>query len=865
MSELLHTDWRWYGGSDIPWWLMLPVAAATLYLMLRWLRAERRRISSAARLLPVTATLLVAAVTALVVQPVWVRIDTWSSPADRVVILDESASMEMPVAGQSQTSQLDALAFFSPEAAAGRTTLPRDLAAKLQAQAAQAGDLERELRRVLAEREQQLPSDADARAAWDRASRWLQALRTGPLVEIETLRQALLLGAGFPAAAADAASVLLTALADTLSAPPPEAVTADGAAPATEAVNAMAHRVTATASTLQGAPAALHALQQASDKAFVDAGGTTLADALATAAAHTRRDVAQRLLACIQPPPRVVSTAPQATERDATDLFGALAHVLDTREGRAISDIILLSDGGQNAPPLADVPQRLRHAGIRLTIVGTGLPEAEPDLAIIDWQAPALALRNEETVLRVRLKLRPGDTSPVQLELRSGETVLAAPEVTPDGSGAQGVTIPFRLTEEGRSRLQLTLTTPNANPQNDRIDLSVDVRRRAPRALLVGSEPNWDTTYWVQAGRTAGLAVRQCYTGLSDEPPSRGSGRQDVPQTAEQWSRYETIVLHGAPFAGFGAEDAQALLEAVARSGCTLLLLTSADTPSYVEKLGAAFGWNAGDAPTLPAQRLVLTPSARHLPMMRIGTDGSASGRQITAFTPAATLRRVPEQQVPLLCAEGDSDAAVLSLGFYGRGKVLLCGITGLHQMAEYRQAALLARLLAQLMADTATPVALAADTAVAVYPGLPVRGHAAILVALNPDGGMPLAEGTGALTELPGMQNRLSRWVPSVSGEAWISDGTARAPVTVIDNPGMEQMFYTYDEAFLETLAQAAGGRRLPLPEAAAALGELPLERWQGTTARRYAPADHWLLAAAAALLGTLHWVLRKVSGLAM
>lgn len=295
------------------------------------------------------------------------------------------------------------------------------------------------------------------------------------------------------------------------------------------------------------------------------------------------------------------------------------------------------------------------------------------------------------------------------------------------------------------------------------------------------------------------------------------------------------------------------------------MLLTAESGADYLATLATAFGWHASAAPVQRDQTLALVADAAHLPLLRVGADGAESDRLIRAFHPAASIRPVPAQHLPLVrCAEDDATLA-LSLGFYGRGKVLICGLSGLHRLAEYEQAEVLARLLTQGMADTAVPLAPDPETPLAVYPDPPLCRRPAFLISTVGTGTGPHVTSTDVCTPLAGISNRVARWLPATCGPTELADGEIRVDAMVVDNPGLEQMFYAYDETMLTSLTQAAGGECLSLEAAAEILARRPVERWQGESTQSYAPARHWLLPALLVLVGTLHWVLRKLSGLAM
>ena len=848
MKHLAATSWLVHGESGVPLWLVLPVAAASLYFLLRWLRAERRKNTWPSRLLPFTVSMLVLLPALLIWRPAVTRIDTWSEPSGIVVLVDESASMDTSLAGGELSDRLDVLELHAPESVQGRPAAARNMAAVALEFASQADGLHDHLQHAVDEAEQGVPptpSMEDPRAEMEA---WTANARRLLLSAMDSLHEdASLLGDG--ATAAEAEAVLPESVEQAIAgltgqfALLPPAQNRDSAA--------LLAWVRDASTRLRAAAAPLAEMQAAADAAYTASRGKALDTLLHEVSRMSRLDAAQRLAAGIRGA-RVLPT----TARDSTDIAGEMAKLLDDDAYDGIGDLIILSDGGQNAPVRPDLADRLRKSGVRVTAVGIGRPDHEADLAILDWRLPGVVVARRDAAVRVLLKAPPDHTEPVMLVLSSSGVELASSAV----NAGRWVELPFTAPDAGRHLLAIEIKTPNASRENDRVELAVDVVRATPKVLLVGQEPDWDTTYLYLAMQAARLDAQQVYQALGGGPPSRGSTRQAIPKTDEQWRRFQAIVLHGPPFAGFDVDDANALFQFVSKEGGTLLIFAKANK-SYVDVLAKTFGWEqAGTA--IPDCRLALAPEGRHLPVMRLAPDGAASDRLLSELGPCGAAVNVPRQQIPLLLARNGE--TVLSLGFYGRGKVYLCGIAGFHRMAEFAQAEIVDRLLSQLAADAAAAMFTPEDAPIAVYPSAAARAKANVLVSAAPDAAEAWIDGA-PLALAPGRGNRIAVFAPEKAGSAVVSIGARSVQVPVVDNPGLEQINCEFDGGFLAALAEEAGGSYLELGQAQDSLDRLKPRARRTSTAARYPIGDHWCLFAALALAGTGHWVLRKLSGLAM
>ena len=106
-----------------------------------------------------------------------------------------------------------------------------------------------------------------------------------------------------------------------------------------------------------------------------------------------------------------------------------------------------------------------------------------------------------------------------------------------------------------------------------------------------------------------------------------------------------------------------------------------------------------------------------------------------------------------------------------------------------------------------------------------------------------------------------MDRWLDSWVGEF----ETPLLPVAA-DNPGMERLYPEFNPTFLQTLASECGGTYLTLADAKPFLRNLVPDRVEIVRrADTYRVGGHPLLFFVVVFMATIHWILRKLSGLAI
>jgi len=704
--RLIDTQWVFYSEAAVPWWGLMVVAIACIAMAIRWARIEVTRASLAARILPLTITLLLLLTAWLVYRPVLIRVSTWEHDGKRLAYLDTSDSMNEPFAGTGDvTAALDLLTIHSPvlvkerpsEAIQLRNGLALIIDSATQQQAALAS--------VHEQLAQGVPLAESAAATQNKYGEWvsetksrLRTLLGGAQLMAQTLppQQAV------PAAESMQLLASLSIVTENLR---------DGIGDLTPAfMQSVLAPLEMLLSIADDTNTAMLTLQSLSDAAFLATHEATLKPRIAEVCALSRSQVARDTIRAMRLEPVTLTKGqgPPAASNQ-TDLYGDLALLLDQHEGEVLSGLYVFSDGGHNGRSPATVLDDIRKAKIPTISVGTGsLMPGVVDLAILDWECRRIAFAGKDFTLKVLVKTAVGIPSPFRLTLSSNNLDLVSEECVATGKATHVVTLRAKAPKAGRHPMRLTLAAASdAIKRNNTVAFTLDTVERAPQAFIVGAFADWDTAYLTMAAQRNGIVLRQTY--VSDSP-RRGEAIDAVPNSAKSWSKYGTIVLKGKPFGSFSDTDANDLHQFVTQTGGSLLIFV--DTHSYYDVLAQQFGWTFAANPLADAYvRMPLT--AIHEPMLRLGVDGPQSAQILAALPPANHATRVPPQDAVLLTNQGGEP--VLSVGSYGKGHVFLLGLRGLFAQRDFAQATRVDRLLTQLLAQAALPPSPGAQAASAM------------------------------------------------------------------------------------------------------------------------------------------------------
>ena len=829
-----------HGEGGIPLWLLVCALVLLLWLTQRWNRREREgRRGRCPAFLPWTLTILFLLAATAFYNPVVVKSTTLEGDKRVIALVDDSRSMGLPLTLGGPSDRLDAAALWQGRPLSGRSTAAGDLARLIADLGSEAPAQRAAVQHLEAQREEGMPPGPGDRDLAEGYRRWRSEASA-------SLGQAL---AALQRERADEETSThslepVQALMDRF-AVLPDSPDAD------DALRDTARRLDALIAAAGAAEQCARQIQVSADERWLNGPGKAAGDEVQAVAERTRGELARKLAEILPEGTAVVPCRSARTTRLAT----SIGKVLRQDHEIPISHLLLFSDGAdQEGEEALGELRKLADEGIAFYAVGADLPAPEgPDAAILDW-APAPVVQ-AGTQATLRCKVRAARGTPTTLRLLLGETVLAQVRPASDAEPISSLSISYQAPEPGRHTLVLEISAEGDTvPGNNRATFVQDSAPRRPELMLVDDVPDWDSAYLELAARRAGIGLSQAHA--AGKTPERGGFRSAVPKNLEQWSRYAGVLLRGTAFPGFENDDAATLHELVARKGRTLVVM-SGQSDSWLQALAAAFGWRATSEAA--GGELAVPADTCHLPAIAMASDPDDARLSFAALPGPHRARTVPQQDVVLIADE--RGRPVCSLGFHGRGKVILCGLDGLAPMRRSHGAAVIDRFCESLVAAAVTPLFLAGEQ-IAIYPSLPDRDRDTWLISLL-DATEATIDGS-ARSLAPGRGNRTARWKPA-GVEASVRVGPAQETAMTADNPGLELRFPAFRPDRLQALAAAGQGTYRPIRGVREALAGIEPQTWRTVQATVYRPGRHWLLFAGLLIVAALHWVLRKLAGLAI
>ena len=602
-----------------------------------------------------------------------------------------------------------------------------------------------------------------------------------------------------------------------------------------------------------------------------------------------------------------------------SDLSGALASVRERFRGQRVAGIVMLSDGGDTAPPAA--PGRAGDAASPWPVftIGVGSASGLRDREILGIAAGDQRLEDASVDLQVSAISSGFGREPFQLRVLAGGKLLESRRVVPSTDGSP-IEQRFTVFPDPRQPTVYTVEIPDADgepvTENNTRSVMVSPAGRKRRLLVVEGAPGFEHTFvrraWaadpgleVDSVVRKGKDVNGSDTFLIQAEGSRAATlTAGFPARREDLYAYDAVIVSNVEGASFTRDQWTMVADFVSERGGGLLVTGGRSfaqrglvgTPIEAvlpveldERRGGAARAVAGER--APANGLVVTPEGETHPIMRLGGSGEATRRTwaaLPALAAAAPLGSARPGAVVLAASSASGGAVfpVVAVQPYGRGRSMVFGgeaswrwrmmaaSTDRSHELFWRQAA---RWLAEASPD---PVALS------VPDGSQPGDSVAIDVDARDASFAPVADAAvDATVELPGgdRQPLTFRRVASAAGRytstfrpdraglyhvrANAKRGGSRlgAPDRWVYVGGGDREFVEprLNEGFLRRAARESGGRYVRAADAAR------LMTWLQEAARQNAvPVSDdlwgtpWVLGALVLLLSA-EWGLRRMWGL--
>ena len=275
-----------------------------------------------------------------------------------------------------------------------------------------------------------------------------------------------------------------------------------------------------------------------------------------------------------------------------TALRGAIEQGQRQAAGRPVSGIVLLTDGRSPEATGSALLARLAQDSIPVFAVPVGSDTLPLDLALTRVDPPETAFINDTVPVTVTVeqadvgddeRVDPADVTVRLTDLDTGETL---DEETLE---AVGLGRPLRLEArpmrvgEPRWKVEVIYRNPDAakagedtaelNLSNNAEEFTVRLIDRPIRVLYVEGYPRWEYRYLKNTlvreksidSSILLLSADRSFAQEGDTPITR------LPQDAEEWGRYDVVVLGDVPAEAMSSEQQRQLYDLVAQRGRGLI------------------------------------------------------------------------------------------------------------------------------------------------------------------------------------------------------------------------------------------------------------------------------------------------------
>lgn len=263
-----------------------------------------------------------------------------------------------------------------------------------------------------------------------------------------------------------------------------------------------------------------------------------------------------------------------------TRLDAALAQALRRAAARAVSGIVLFTDGRTTDPPSRALVRRLRSEKVGVYTVGLGSTVPVGDLAIRRVEAPRRAFVRDQVPVVVELdQLVAGageHGAVVRLIDEASGVELDSLEV---GAVGQGTVVTLTaepvLAGEATWRVMVETDRPDLVQENNTVAFVIQLIDRPLRVLYVEGYPRWEYRY------LKNLLVREKSIDssvmlISADRDFAQEGNQPItrlPRSPEEFAPFDVIVVGDVPGTFFSPQQLEMIRHHVGQRGAGLLFI----------------------------------------------------------------------------------------------------------------------------------------------------------------------------------------------------------------------------------------------------------------------------------------------------
>jgi uncharacterized membrane protein len=326
------------------------------------------------------------------------------------------------------------------------------------------------------------------------------------------------------------------------------------------------------------------------------------------------------------------------TEPDGrrTRLNAALEQALQRAAARALSGVVVFSDGRTTDPPTRASIRRLRSDKVGVFTVPLGSPRPLGDLAIRRVDAPRRAFVRDEVPVVVELDqlgaLTTVDGAVVRLldDTAGAGRELARAELGPEAAGRDSVTLTAepQLAGEATWRVVVETEPPDLIRDNNVKTFLIELVDRPLRVLFVEGYPRWEYRY-LKNLMIRERSIESSVMLVSADRDFAQEGNQPItrlPRSPEEFAPFDVIVLGDVAASFFSPEQLEMIRDHVAVRGAGLLWIGGerhmprSFSGTVLADLLPVRGSLALPAIGVPVN-MTPTPLAEHLGLLRLADE----------------------------------------------------------------------------------------------------------------------------------------------------------------------------------------------------------------------------------------------------
>lgn len=335
------------------------------------------------------------------------------------------------------------------------------------------------------------------------------------------------------------------------------------------------------------------------------------------------------------------TSAPTADDVQQTDLAGALRRPMTDLAGQRVAAVVVVSDGRHNAgDDPAAAARQLANQGTPVVSLLAGSSVPPTDAAITALEAPDTIYVDDRFTLEAQVKLDGLVGREVRVALLRGEEVADFAVLTP-GTAAYRTRVQLGDTVDapGQHAYRIAIDPQEGEvfPDNNAYPITLSATAERTKLLVIDRVPRWEYRYLKNlfAGRDQSVQLQHVLlapVGIEDRPPAvplpasvtnEGHEATALPLTAEEWLKFDVIVLGDVAPEQLGPDALRALERFVGDRGKTLVLIAGPNAMprayaglSFADLLPVTF--EAGAPPVHEPYRVALTDEGRASPMLRL-------------------------------------------------------------------------------------------------------------------------------------------------------------------------------------------------------------------------------------------------------